>query len=130
MLGYNHPNTFSDPHLGLQVSAYTEKTQDINTFTETRYEGSLQLNDQVTPRTSLLYHYAFRKVLVSNLNTHISPAEIPLRQEVPGLIEVNLGLGCNSRLLHSEPCRFDFRRWRPRDLARRMVASVKGKSLP
>jgi len=25
------------------------------TFTETRYEGSLQLNDQVTPRTSLLY---------------------------------------------------------------------------
>jgi outer membrane protein assembly factor BamA len=78
LLGYNHPNTFSDPHLGLQVSAYTEKTQDINTFTETRYEGSLQLNDQVTPRTSLLYHYAFRKVLVSNLNTHISPAEIPL----------------------------------------------------
>src|SRR6267143_2120072 len=78
LLGYNHPNTFSDPHLGLQVSAYTEKTQDMNTFTETRYEGSLQLNDQVTPRTSLLYHYAFRKVLVSNLNTHISPAEIPL----------------------------------------------------
>jgi outer membrane protein insertion porin family len=78
LLGYNHPNTFSDPHLGLQVSAYTEKTQDINTFTETRYEGSLQLNDRVTPRTSLLYHYTFRKVVVSNLNTHISPEEIPL----------------------------------------------------
>jgi outer membrane protein insertion porin family len=78
LLGYNHPNTFSDPHLGFQASAYTEKTQDINTFTETRYEGSLQLNDQVTPRTSLLYHYTFRKVLVSNLNTHISPEEIPL----------------------------------------------------
>jgi outer membrane protein assembly factor BamA len=78
LLGYNHPNTFSDPHLNLQVSAYTEKTQDINTFTETRYEGSVQMNDQVTPRTSLLYHYAFRKVLVSNLNTHISPEEIPL----------------------------------------------------
>jgi outer membrane protein insertion porin family len=76
LLGYNHPNTFSDPHLGLQVSAYTEKTQDINTFTETRYEGSLQLNDQVTPRTSLLYHYSFRKVVVSNLN--ITPEEIPL----------------------------------------------------
>lgn len=78
LLGYNHPNTFSDPHLSLQVSAYTEKTQDINTFTETRYEGSVEMNDQVTPRTSLLYHYAFRKVLVSNLNTHISPEEIPL----------------------------------------------------
>jgi outer membrane protein insertion porin family len=78
LLAYNHPNTFSNPHLNLQVTAYTEKTQDINTFTETRYEGSLQLNQQVTPRTSLLYHYAFRKVLVSNLNTTISLEEIPL----------------------------------------------------
>jgi outer membrane protein assembly factor BamA len=78
LLGYNHPNTFSDPHLNLQVLAYTEKSQDINTFTETRYEGSVELSDQVTPRTSLLYHYAFRKVLVSNLNTTIPPEEIPL----------------------------------------------------
>jgi outer membrane protein insertion porin family len=78
LLGYTHPNTFSDPHLSLQATAYTEKTQDINTFTETRYEGSLELSDRVTPRTSLLYHYAFRKVLVSNLSTHISPEEIPL----------------------------------------------------
>jgi outer membrane protein insertion porin family len=78
LLAYNHPNTFSDPHLNLQVSAYTEKTQDINTFTETRYEGSVEMNDRVTPRTSLLYHYAFRKVLVSNLNKTISEEEIPL----------------------------------------------------
>src|SRR5258707_1227176 len=33
LLGYNHPNTFSDPHLGLQVSAYTEKTKvQLRTF--------------------------------------------------------------------------------------------------
>jgi outer membrane protein insertion porin family len=78
LLGYNHPNAFSDPHLDLQAIAYTEKSQDINTFTATRYEGSLQLNHHLTPRTSLLYHYAFRKVLVSNLNTHIALEEIPL----------------------------------------------------
>lgn len=78
LLGYTHPNTFSNPRLSLQATAYTERTQDINTFNETRYEVSLQLNDQVTPRTSFLYHYTFRKVLVSNLNTHISPEEIPL----------------------------------------------------
>jgi outer membrane protein insertion porin family len=76
LLGYNHPNAFSNQHLNLQVTAYTEKTQDINTFTETRYEASLQMNHQITPRTSLLYHYTFRKVLVSNLN--ISPEEVPL----------------------------------------------------
>ena len=78
LLGYNHPNTFSSPRLSFQATTYTERTQDINTFNETRYEGSLQLNDQITPRTSLLYHYTFRKVLVSNLSTHISPEEIPL----------------------------------------------------
>src|SRR5713226_6856263 len=78
LLGYNHPNTFSDPHLNLQVTAYTERTQDINTFTQTRYEGAVEMNDRVTPRTSLLYHYAFRKVLVSNLNATIPPEEIPL----------------------------------------------------
>jgi len=91
LLGYNHPNTFNDPHLNLQVSAYTEKTQDINTFTETRYEGSVEMADQITPRTSLLYHYAFRKVLVSNLNTHISPEEIPLFN-APTLVS-QFGLG-------------------------------------
>jgi outer membrane protein assembly factor BamA len=78
LLGYTHPNTFSDPHLGFQMTAYTEKTQDINTFNETRYEGSVQLNDQITARTSFLYHYTFRKVLVSNISNHISLEEIPL----------------------------------------------------
>jgi outer membrane protein insertion porin family len=78
LLGYTHPNFLSDPHLNLQLTAYTEQTQDINTFTATRYEGLVEFNDRVTPRTSLLYHYSFRKVLVSNLNTHISPEEIPL----------------------------------------------------
>ena len=89
LLGYNHPNTFSNQRLNLQATAYTEKTQDINTFTETRYESSLQLSDQVTPRTSLLYHYTFRKVLVSNLS--ISPEEVPLFN-APTLVS-QFGLG-------------------------------------
>ena len=76
LLGYSDPNTFANPHLTFQATVYTEKTQDINTFTETRYEGSVQLNDQVTPHTSLIYRYTFRKVLVSNLN--IPAQEVPL----------------------------------------------------
>src|SRR5712664_4470946 len=78
LLGYTHPNFLSDPHLNLQLTAYTEETQDINTFTATRYEGAVELTDRVTPRTSLLYRYSFRKVLVSNLNATISPEEVPL----------------------------------------------------
>ncbi len=76
LLAYSDPNTFANPHFTFQATTYTEKTQDINTFTETRYEGSVQLSDQITPRTSLIYRYTFRKVRVSNLN--ILPQEVPL----------------------------------------------------
>jgi outer membrane protein insertion porin family len=78
LLGYSDPNALGNSHLTLQASAYTEKTQDINTFTEERYEGSMQLNETLRQHTSLLYHYAFRKVLVTNINSTLSPAEIPL----------------------------------------------------
>lgn len=81
LLGYSIPNTFGDPHFSSQATAYTEKTQDINTFTEMRYEGAVQLTDQVRPRTTVLFSYTFRKVLVSNLNSHIAPEEIPLFQQ-------------------------------------------------
>ena len=81
LLGYSIPNTFGNAKYSTQGTAYTEKTQDINTFTEMRYEGSLQLTDQLTSRTSLLYRYSFRQVLVSNLNKHIAPEEIPLFQQ-------------------------------------------------
>jgi outer membrane protein assembly factor BamA len=81
LLGYSIPNTFGSPHFSSQATAYTEKTQDINTFTDMRYEGSVQLTNQVTPLTTVLYRYAFRKVLVSNLNSHIAPQEIPLFEQ-------------------------------------------------
>jgi outer membrane protein insertion porin family len=81
LLGYSIPNTFGNPHFSFQATAYTEKTQDINTFTEMRYEGAVQLTEQLTPRTTVLYGYTFRKVLVSNLNSHIAQEEIPLFEQ-------------------------------------------------
>lgn len=76
LLAYNAPNTFNISKLSLQANTYIEKTQDINTFGQTRYEGNIQLTDQVTPRSSLLFRYVFRKVTVSNLN--IPAEEVPL----------------------------------------------------
>lgn len=76
LLAYSVPNTFGIPHYSFQATAYTEKTQDINTFGETRYEGSVQLTDQVSPFTSLLYRYTFREVRVSSLK--IPSQEVPL----------------------------------------------------
>ena len=76
LLGYSVPDTFGSSHFSTQATAYAEKTQDINTFTEERYEGSVQLTEQVTPLTTLLYRYSFRQVRVSNLK--ILPEEVPL----------------------------------------------------
>jgi outer membrane protein insertion porin family len=76
LLGYSAPNTFGDSHLSFQTTAFVEKARDINTFTVTRYEGSMQLSDQLNRLTTLLYRYTFRKVIVTNLN--IPSAEVPL----------------------------------------------------
>ena len=61
LLGYSIPNTFGNSHYSTQATAYTEKTQDINTFTEMRYEVSGQLTDQVTPLTTLCTGMRFGK---------------------------------------------------------------------
>lgn len=79
LLGYSAPNTFGNPKMVFQATAFFEKTRDINTFTESRYEGSLQLTQQATRTSTLLYRYAFRKVIVSNLK--ITSEEIPLFQQ-------------------------------------------------
>lgn len=76
LLAYTVPQLSSFQKLSLQATAYVEKSQDINTFTQTRYEGNLQVTDQLTSRSSLLFRYAFRKVTLSNLN--IPEEEVPL----------------------------------------------------
>jgi outer membrane protein assembly factor BamA len=76
LLAYSVPDTFNNSNFSLQATAYAEKSQDINTFSQTRYEGNLQLTEQISSRASILYRYAFREVKVSNLN--IPSDEIPL----------------------------------------------------
>src|SRR5215467_8860761 len=76
LLGYSAPNTFGNSHFSFQATAFAEKTRDINTFTEQRYEGSVQLTDQISPLSTALFRYAFRQVRVSDLK--IPSQEIPL----------------------------------------------------
>ncbi len=76
LLGYSVPNTFGKKQFSFQAAAFAEKTRDISTFNERRYEGSVQLTQAVTPLTTLLYRYSFRKVLVGDVR--IPEQEIPL----------------------------------------------------
>lgn len=77
-LSYTANDFLSNNSLSLQLTGFAEKTQDISTFTSTRYEGALQLVETLTPSSSLLYRYFYRRVEASNLNQTINPEEIPL----------------------------------------------------
>jgi outer membrane protein insertion porin family len=76
LLTYISPNYWGHPSLSMQLSGFYEKTRDISTFTSVRTEGSAQLTDRLSQGTSLLFRYAYRHVLASDLQ--ISPEEIPL----------------------------------------------------
>lgn len=77
-VSYTANNFLSDRNLSLQLTGFAEKTQDVSTFTSTRYEGALQLVEKLSSSSSLLYRYFYRRVEASNLNQTINPEEIPL----------------------------------------------------
>lgn len=77
-LAYTADNFLADRNLSFQITGYADKTQDINTFTSTRFEGGLQLVQKLTPSSSLLYRYFYRRVKASNLVDTINPEQIPL----------------------------------------------------
>ena len=85
LLSYTLPNFFARPSLSLQLTGFADKTHDVRTFTARRYEGSVQLAQSVSPVTSLLYRYAFRRVTVGSLR--ISAGSIPLPEQ-PTLISL------------------------------------------
>jgi outer membrane protein insertion porin family len=78
LLGFTANNLLTKKNLSLQLSTFADKTQDVNTFTSHRYEGSFQVVQTLSPWSSLLYRYFYRRVEVSNISNTINPNEIPL----------------------------------------------------
>jgi len=77
-LTYTADNLLARKSLSLQLTGFADKTQDVNTFTSTRFEGSVQLVEKVSPSSSLLYRYFYRRVEVSQIANTIQTEEIPL----------------------------------------------------
>jgi outer membrane protein insertion porin family len=75
-LGYTADNFLTKSNLSLQLTGFAEKTQDVTTFTSTRYEGALQLAQKVSPWSALLYRYFYRHVSAANLKVTLE--EVPL----------------------------------------------------
>ncbi len=76
LLSFSAPNFFNKPRFNLLLTGFADKTRDVRTFTSTRYEGSAQIAENLTPFSSLIYRYTFRHVLVGSLQ--ISQEQIPL----------------------------------------------------
>ena len=76
LLSFSAPNFLNKPKFNVLLTGFADKTRDVRTFTSTRYEGSAQLQQSLTPFSSLIYRYTFRHVLAGDLK--IAPEEIPL----------------------------------------------------
>ncbi|MGC1200549.1 MAG: POTRA domain-containing protein [Candidatus Acidiferrales bacterium] len=76
VLSYTADNFLNNRRLSLQLTAFADKSQDIDTFTSTRYEGSTQVVQKLGPGSSMVYRYFYRRVKASDLR--VDPDEIPL----------------------------------------------------
>jgi outer membrane protein insertion porin family len=75
---YSAPNFMTNRKLTLQFTAYADKSQDIDTFTSTRFQGGIDLVQKMTTSSSFVYQYFYRRVKASNLVNTINPEQIPL----------------------------------------------------
>jgi outer membrane protein insertion porin family len=78
LLSYQIPSVLTNPKFNLLVTGFADKSQDVNTFSGTRYEGSIQLAQEYSRGTSFLYRYTYRHVLVDANSLRINPEQIPL----------------------------------------------------
>lgn len=76
LLSYTAPNFLTYSWLNLIISGLADQASYVNTFTATRYEGSVQLSQTASPSTTLLYRYFYRHVTATSLK--VSVEEVPL----------------------------------------------------
>jgi outer membrane protein assembly complex protein YaeT len=77
-LDYSADDFFADRHFSLQLIGFADKTQDVDTFTSTRFEGGAQVAEKLSTSSSLIYRYFYRRVKASNLVSTINEEQIPL----------------------------------------------------
>lgn len=78
LLSYEAPHWFSSPDKTLTFTGFYDKTQDVNTFTAERLEGSAQVRHIVNKGTTLLYRFTYRRVSVDTSTLQVSTDQIPL----------------------------------------------------
>ena len=106
LLTYLAPNYFASPNFTFTLSAYYENSRDVQTFDSRRAEGSVGLAQKLSSSSSILYRYAYRHVVASNIQ--IAPEEIPLFSQNTEVSEFDVNWLRDRRNSVSDPSRGDF----------------------
>jgi outer membrane protein insertion porin family len=91
VIAYTADHLFAQKNLSFQITGFADKSQDVNTFTSTRFEGSLQVIKAFSHSSSLSARYFYRRVKASDINETINVEQIPLFS-LPTLVS---GVGVN-----------------------------------
>jgi len=76
LIGYNAPGWLDNDKLTLSFTAFYDNTLDVTTFTSQRLEGSVQLEENLSRVSKLLYRFTYRRVKATNIV--VASDEIPL----------------------------------------------------
>jgi outer membrane protein insertion porin family len=106
LVTYLAPNYFASPNFNLQLSAFYETSRDVQTFDSRRAEGSVGLAQKLSSSSSVLYRYAYRHVVASNIQ--IAVQEIPLFSQSTEVSEFEVTWLRDRRNSPSDPSRGDF----------------------
>ena len=106
LLTYTAPNYFASPNFGLQLVADYITSRDVQTFDSRRAEGTIRLVQKLSSTSSILYQYAYRHVVASNLQ--IAVEEIPLFSQNTEVSEFGVSWLRDRRNSISDPSRGDF----------------------
>jgi outer membrane protein insertion porin family len=87
VLSYIWPRFHDNPNLTLSFNALYDNSRDVRTFSYTRIEGSIRMNQQLSKGTKLSWAIINRRVSVDQATLKISPLLIPLLSQ-----PVRLGL--------------------------------------
>jgi outer membrane protein insertion porin family len=106
LLTYLAPNYFASPNFNLRLSTFYENSRDVQTFDSRRAEASAGLSEKLSSSSSILYRYAYRHVVASNLR--IAVEEIPLFSQNTEVSEFDVNWLRDRRNSVSDASRGDF----------------------
>src|ERR1700678_4119893 len=106
LVSYSADDFLGHRSLSAALTGLADKSQDVQTFTSTRYEGQFQISEKLSPSSSILYRYFFRRVVASALR--VPQDEIPLYNQPTLVAGVGITYARDRRDNPSDPRRGTF----------------------